>query len=77
MEGTTNHTCDINSKNKTADPVALVNKTGFIYFQPYEVIGFFSRLILQMVKVENIVAKSSLIAILHSSESGLESCSLS
>ena len=39
MEGTTNHTCDINSKNKTADPVALVNKTGFIYFQPYEVIG--------------------------------------
>ena len=52
MEGTTNHTCDINSKNKTADPVALVNKTGFIYFQPYEVIGFFSRLILQMVKVE-------------------------
>ena len=37
MEGTTNHTCDINSKNKTADPVALVNKTGFIYFQPYEV----------------------------------------
>ena len=41
-EGTPTYKCDINSKNKTGEPLSLVNRPGFIYFQPVEVNGYFT-----------------------------------